>query len=122
MAAASRAAAALSNCGSAKRRQTEVVERTPWIAFLAAEPKIRSTTSVCLTFADPNLDKAAAARLAAAMVKLLEAEGAALDIGPYRSAPPGLRIWAGPTVAAADLAAMLPWLDWAFAECRSAIT
>ena len=98
------------------------VERTAWIDFLAAEPAIRSTTSICLGFAEPGLDKAAAARLAAAMTKLLEAEGAALDIGPYRSAPPGLRIWAGPTVEAADLAALLPWLDFAFAECQGATT
>jgi phosphoserine aminotransferase len=92
------------------------VERTPWIEFLAADPRIRSTSSVCLRFADPALDGSAQAKLAAAMVKRLEAEGAAYDIGPYRSAPPGLRLWAGPTVEASDLAAALPWLDWAYAE------
>jgi phosphoserine aminotransferase len=112
----------IARCEENARLLGRWVERTDWIDFLPAEPAVRSTTSVCLRFADPHLDKAAAARLAAAMVKLLEAEGAALDIGPYRSAPPGLRIWAGPTVEAADLAAMLPWLDWAFAESRAAIT
>jgi phosphoserine aminotransferase len=112
----------IARCEENARLLGRWVERTGWIDFLPAEPAVRSTTSVCLRFADPHLDKAAAARLAAAMVKLLESEGAALDIGPYRSAPPGLRIWAGPTVEAADLAAMLPWLDWAFAESRAAIT
>jgi phosphoserine aminotransferase len=98
------------------------VERTPWIEHLAAEPQIRSTTSICLRFADRGLDKAGAGKLASAMARRLEAEGAAYDVGAYRSAPPGLRIWAGPTVEAADLAALLPWLDWAYAECRSATT
>jgi phosphoserine aminotransferase len=92
------------------------VERTPWIAFLAADPKIRSTSSVCLRFAEPALEGAAQAKLAAAMAKRLESEGAAYDIGAYRSAPPGLRLWAGPTMESADLAAALPWLDWAYAE------
>ena len=92
------------------------VERTPWIAFLADDAAIRSTTSVCLRFADPALDQAAQAKLASSMAKRLEAEGAAYDLGAYRSAPPGLRLWAGPTVDSADLAAALPWLDWAYAE------
>jgi phosphoserine aminotransferase len=92
------------------------VERTPWVDFLAAEAAIRSTTSVCLRFAGPALDRPAQAKLAAAIAKRLEEEGAAFDIGAYRSAPPGLRLWAGPTVEAADLGAVLPWLDWAFAE------
>jgi phosphoserine aminotransferase len=92
------------------------VERTPWVDFLAAEAAIRSTTSVCLRFAGPALDRPAHGKLAAAIAKRLEEEGAAFDIGAYRSAPPGLRLWAGPTVEAADLGAVLPWLDWAFAE------
>jgi phosphoserine aminotransferase len=92
------------------------VERTPWIEFLAAEPAIRSTTSVCLRFADPALDALTQGKLAAAMARRLEEEGAAFDVGAYRSASPGLRLWAGPTVEAADLGAVLPWLDWAFAE------
>jgi phosphoserine aminotransferase len=92
------------------------VEQTPWIEFLAADAASRSPSSVCLRFADPALESAAQSKLAAVMTKRLEAEGAAYDIGAYRSAPPGLRLWAGPTVEAGDLAAVLPWLDWAYAE------
>jgi phosphoserine aminotransferase len=92
------------------------VARTPWIEFLAADAASRSPSSVCLRFTDPALDGGAQTKLAAGIVKRLEAEGAAYDIGAYRSAPPGLRLWAGPTVEAGDLAAALPWLDWAYAE------
>jgi phosphoserine aminotransferase len=83
------------------------VERTPWAAFLAHAPETRSCTSVCLTTpAGP------------AIAKLLDQEGVAHDIGSYRDAPPGLRIWAGATVEKADIARLLPWLDWAYAETR----
>merc|ERR1719487_797760 len=75
--------------------------------FLAVDAATRSSTSVCLTVAD--LDTAGVKRMAA----LLEAENVALDIGAYRSAPPGFRIWCGPTVEEADLRALLPWLEWA---------
>ncbi len=85
------------------------VTRTPWAHHLAAEPGTRSNTSVCLT-----LDGDAGAPKA--MAKLLEAEGVAFDIGAYRDAPPGLRIWCGGTVDTADLEALMPWLDWARAE------
>ena len=94
------------------------VERTFWVAFLADAPAIRSTTSVCFGLADPALDQAQQSRLVADVAKRLEAECAAFDIASYRSAPPGLRIWAGPTVEATDLAAVTPWLDWAYAELR----
>ncbi|HSD34531.1 MAG TPA: phosphoserine transaminase [Alphaproteobacteria bacterium] len=112
----------IARCEENARLLGRWIEKTTWIAHLAAEPAIRSTTSICLRFGDPGLDKAAAGKLAAAMAKRLEAEGAGFDLGAYRSAPPGLRIWAGPTVEAADLAALLPWLDWAYAECRSMTT
>ncbi|MCI0431924.1 MAG: phosphoserine transaminase [Rhodospirillales bacterium] len=92
----------------------------PWIAFLAEEPAIRSTTSVCFKLADPTLDPARQKRLVAGMAQLLEEERAAFDIASYRQAPPGLRIWAGPTVEAADLTAAIPWLDWAYEELRGA--
>ena len=83
-----------------------------WVDFLAREPATRSTTSVCLRFADPRIGDGAA--FARAVVKRLEAEGVAYDLGAYRDAPPGLRIWCGGTVEAADLELLMPWLDWAF--------
>jgi phosphoserine aminotransferase len=85
------------------------VERTPWIEHLAADPATRSNTSVCLKMAGG--DGALAKRFA----DLLEAEGVAFDIGAYRDAPAGLRIWCGATVDTADLEALTPWLDWAHA-------
>ncbi|MFB9148609.1 phosphoserine transaminase [Roseovarius ramblicola] len=84
----------------------------PWLAFLAQEPAIRSNTSVCLKFTDPRITDGAA--FAKAVVKRLEAEGVAHDIGAYRDAPPGLRIWCGGTVETADVAALMPWIEWAF--------
>lgn len=83
-----------------------------WIANLAEDPATRSNTSVCLKFTDPRI--ADGAGFAKAVAKRLEAEGIALDIGAYRDAPAGLRIWCGATVETADIEAMLPWLDWAF--------
>ena len=84
-----------------------------WIDNLAVDPATRSNTSVCLKFTDPRITDGAA--FAKAVAKRLEGEGVALDIGAYRDAPPGLRIWCGATVETADIEAMLPWLDWAFA-------
>ena len=96
----------------------EWVERTPWANFLPARAEIRSSTSVCLTLADPELgDKAAEAP--SRMAKLLDAEGVAYDINAYRSAPPGLRIWCGSTIDPDDVAALMPWLDWAFATVKA---
>jgi phosphoserine aminotransferase len=89
------------------------VHSTDWIEHLAADPAIRSNTSVCLQFADRSDLEANKVRQKA-MVKLLEAEGAAFDIGAYRDAPPGLRIWCGATVDTADIEAIGPWLDWAW--------
>jgi phosphoserine aminotransferase len=83
-----------------------------WIDNLAVDPATRSNTSVCLKFTDPRIADGAA--FAKAVAKRLEAEGVALDIGAYRDAPPGLRIWCGATVETSDIEAMLPWLDWAF--------
>jgi len=93
------------------------VRSADWIEHLAADPAVRSNTSVCLQFADRSDTQANAARQKA-MVKLLEAEGAAFDIGAYRDAPPGLRIWCGATVESADIEALTPWLDWAWEETR----
>ena len=94
------------------------VAKTPWVDFLAATPEIRSNTSVCLKVVDPKisaLSEDAQADFAKKLAGLLEKEGAALDIGGYRDAPAGLRIWCGATVEASDLEALTPWLDWAFA-------
>ena len=83
-----------------------------WIENLAVAKENRSNTSVCLKFTDPRITDGAA--FAKAVAKRLEAEGIALDIGAYRDAPAGLRIWCGATVETSDVEAMLPWLDWAF--------
>ncbi len=83
-----------------------------WIDNLATDPATRSNTSVCLRFTDPRITDGAA--FAKAVAKRLEKEGAALDVGAYRDAPPGLRIWCGATVELADVTAMLDWLDWAY--------
>ncbi|MDB5458225.1 MAG: phosphoserine aminotransferase [Caulobacter sp.] len=93
------------------------VAKTAWVDFLAADPAIRSNTSVCLKVVDPRiaaLSDDAQAEFAKKLASLLEKEGAALDIGGYRDAPAGLRIWCGATVEASDLEALTPWLDWAF--------
>jgi phosphoserine aminotransferase len=100
------------------------VERTEWVDFLARDPATRSNTSVCLTIVDPAvtaLDAKAQAGFAKSLADLLEAEGVAYDIGAYRDAPPGLRIWCGGTVEADNLAALLPWLDWAYARAIGAL-
>ncbi len=83
-----------------------------WIDNLAKDPATRSNTSVCLAFTDPAV--AGDAAFAKAVAKRLEAEGVALDVGSYRDAPPGLRIWCGGTVEASDLEALMPWIDWAY--------
>jgi phosphoserine aminotransferase len=93
------------------------VEKTPWVDFLPARPETRSNTSVCLKVVDPKitaLDAAAQADFAKKLASLLEKEVVALDIGAYRDAPPGLRIWCGATIEASDLDALTPWLDWAY--------
>lgn len=93
------------------------VNQTPWIENLAIDPATRSNTSVCLTITDDRvkaLPQDEQTAFAKGMVQLLEAENVALDIGSYRDAPSGLRIWAGATVEASDLQALMPWLDWAF--------
>jgi phosphoserine aminotransferase len=84
------------------------VAHTDWVDFLAEDPATRSCTSICLKLTLPELAKP--------MATLLEKEGVAYDIGAYRDAPPGLRIWGGATVETADIAALLPWLEWARTE------
>ena len=91
------------------------VQGAGWIEHLVANPAIRSNTSVCLQFTDRSDVPSNEARQKA-LAKLLEQEGAAYDIGAYRDAPPGLRIWCGATVETSDITALGPWLDWAWQE------
>ena len=100
------------------------VAATPWIDFLAKVPEQRSNTSVCLSVVDPAftaLDAEAQAAFTKAMVARLDKAGAAYDIGAYKDAPPGLRIWAGSTIEAESLRVLLPWLDFAFEAEKAAI-
>ncbi|MBM3532350.1 MAG: phosphoserine transaminase [Alphaproteobacteria bacterium] len=102
---------------------TDWVDRTGWVGFLVKDPVTRSSTSVCLSFVDPwflGQSEAAQAAIAKGVASALEKEGVAYDIASYRDAPPGLRIWCGATVEAADLEALTPWLDWAYARARAA--
>jgi phosphoserine aminotransferase len=101
------------------------VENSDWAAFLAADPAVRSSTSVCLKIVDPwfeGLDADAQASVPKKIDALLEAENAAYDINGYRDAPPGLRIWAGATVETSDLEALFPWLDWAYASVKAELS
>ena len=83
-----------------------------WAAFLAADAATRSSTSICLSFQDPAFTP----ERAKALVALLDKEKAAYDIGAYRDAPNGLRVWGGATVETADIEKLTPWLDWAYAS------
>ena len=101
------------------------VAKTPWVAFLAEDAANRSNTSVCLKVVDARiagLSADAQADFAKKLASLLEKEGVALDVGGYRDAPPGLRIWCGATVETSDLDALTPWLDWAFASLAHDLT
>jgi len=101
------------------------VAKTPWVGFLAEDPALRSNTSVCLKVVSPQitaLSEDAQADFAKRLAALLEKEGVALDIGGYRDAPPGLRIWCGATVDADDLVALTPWLDWAYATLAAELS
>ena len=101
------------------------VEGAPWIDYLCANPGLRSNTSVCLKIVDKDvaaLPEADQRAFVKAIEKALESKGAAYDIGGYRDAPPGLRIWCGATVETADVKALGPWLDWAFAEAKKSLS
>jgi phosphoserine aminotransferase len=98
------------------------VDRTPWVDFLARVPETRSNTSVCLKVVDPAIAALSAdgqAAFAKALAAFLEKEKVAFDIGSYRDAPAGLRIWCGTTIEAADVKALTHWLDYAFAIEKS---
>jgi phosphoserine aminotransferase len=101
------------------------VEKTPWIGFLAEDPKVRSCTSICLKITDPwyqELSPDQQAEGAKKIASLLEKEQVAYDIGSYRDAPPGLRIWGGATVETGDIRALLPWLEWAWSEVKNTMS
>ncbi len=100
------------------------VDETPWVRFLAEDPRTRSCTSLCLAFTDPaitSLPVDAQTELVKKFAGLLERENVAYDIAGHRDAPPGLRIWTGATVERDDIAALLPWLEWAYGELRQAL-
>jgi len=99
---------------------TKWVEATPWVDFLCKDIANRSNTSVCLTIVDEALNEEQQAAASKKLASILDAEGVAYDIGAYRDAPAGLRIWAGATIEVADMQALLPWLDWAYAEATKA--
>ncbi len=97
------------------------VAETPWVEFLAADPVTRSTTSVCLTIVDSWFTAAphdTRWQIIKRLCATLEKEGAGFDLAAYREAPPGLRIWCGATVEARDVAALLPWIDWAYRQIK----
>jgi phosphoserine aminotransferase len=100
------------------------IARTPWVDFLAREPSIRSNTSVCLKVVDPaitSLSADAQSTFAKALAGAVEKEGAGYDLGHYRDAPAGLRIWCGATIEARDVEILTQWLDWAFAKAKEAL-
>ena len=100
------------------------VAKTPWVDFLAQEPATRSNTSVCLKVVDPGivaLPPQLRDGFPQAIADRLSEEDVAKDIAAYRHAPPGLRIWTGATVEKADVEALMPWLDWAFAQEKQAV-
>ena len=104
------------------RPPSDWVRRAPWVDFLAQRVELRSPTSICLRIVGPAVQKLPAERQAAliqGLVGRLAKEAVAFDIASYRDAPAGLRIWGGATVDAADLEALLPWLDWGFVESRA---
>jgi phosphoserine aminotransferase len=100
------------------------VARTPWVEFLARVPATRSNTSVCLKVVDPavtSLSADAQSAFAKALAGAVEKEGAGYDLGHYRDAPAGLRIWCGATIEASDVEILTQWLDWAFAKTKDAL-
>ena len=101
----------------------EWVGRSSWAAFLAEDQALRSSTSICLKIVDPAyvaLPAEAQAKHAKSIVSMLDKEGAAFDIGSYRDAPAGIRVWGGATVETSDIQLLLPWLDWAYGEVKAA--
>ena len=112
----------ISRCQQNFDNVNEFVQNSNWVEFLAEDKSTYSTTSICLKIVDTDFvnksedDRAAFVK---SMVKLLEQEGVAYDINAYRAAPAGLRIWGGATVEPSNTKALMPWIDWAFHECKA---
>jgi phosphoserine aminotransferase len=103
------------------RAVSQWVEQTDWIDFLAVDPATRSNTSICLKIVSPwftalTEDKQQA--FTKDLASILDKEGVAYDIGAYRDAPPGLRLWGGATVETSDFQALFPWLEWAYSTVK----
>ena len=114
----------IARCDANAKAVADFVAQKPFLAFLAQEAATRSNTSVCLNFVDPALaalTEDAQAAFAKSVASLLEKEGVGLDLGSYRDAPPGLRIWCGATVETRDVAALMPWIEWAFESAKAAL-
>jgi phosphoserine aminotransferase len=114
----------IARCDANAKTIADFVAKKPFLGFLAKDPATRSNTSVCLTFIDPAitaLAPEAQAAFAKDVAALLEKEGVGLDLGSYRDAPPGLRIWCGATVETSDVAALMPWIEWAFESIKSGL-
>jgi phosphoserine aminotransferase len=115
----------IARCDANAKAVADFVAEKPFLGFLAKDPATRSNTSVCLTFVDPAitvLSSDAQAGFAKDVAALLEKEGVGLDLGSYRDAPPGLRIWCGATVETSDVAALMPWIEWAYAAVKAGLT
>lgn len=114
----------VARCDANAKAVADFVAAKPFLEFLAKDPATRSNTSVCLNFVDPAIaamsekDQAAFAK---SVATLLEKQGVGLDLGSYRDAPPGLRIWCGATVETSDVAALMPWIEWAFYESKTSL-
>lgn len=114
----------IARCDANAKAVADFVAKKPFLGFLAKDPATRSNTSVCLTFIDPAitaLAPEAQAAFAKDVAALLEKEGVGLDLGSYRDAPPGLRIWCGATVETSDVAALMPWIEWAYETVKSGL-
>jgi phosphoserine aminotransferase len=114
--------ALMARADASTKALTDWAAKTPWVDFLAKDEAIRSNTSVCMKVVDPQVTALSAEKQAAfakALVDAIEKEGAGYDLGAYRDAPPGLRIWCGATVEPKDVEALTHWLDWAFVEAKA---
>ena len=114
----------VARCDANAKAIADFLETKSFLEFLAKDPSTRSNTSVCLTFVDPvvrALSDGDQAAFAKDVASRLEKQGVGLDLGSYRDAPPGLRIWCGATVETSDVTALMPWIEWAFNEAKTSL-